>query len=110
MKKNFIINDLEVFYKDLPPRNLFKARVLCSALKDGNWRLPTHEELTYLYDLHNLGIMGFKNEYYWSYKEISTGSAISTSIHFNNGMYVNNNDSVKVNMIHNIRPVRIINK
>lgn len=101
MKKNLIINGLEIFYKDLPPKTLFKARALCSALKGGDWRLPTHGELMYLYDLHKLGILSFKDDLYWSY---SVDNPYQYSVNFNDGVLRVDRQS-QFNEF-NIRPVR----
>ncbi len=65
---NLIIDGMmEIFYKDLPGgRNWNQYYVLCKALKGEGWRLPTLEELSYMYDLSTLGILNFNNGYYWS--------------------------------------------
>lgn len=66
--KNLIIDGtIEIFYKDLPRgRNWNQYYVLCKALKREGWRLPTLDELRYMYDLSTLGILDFNRGYYWS--------------------------------------------
>ena len=67
--KNFIIEPmgLEIFYKDLPSGKTFNQyKSLCLALKGDGWRLPTLNELSYMYGLHNLGVLNFLGDYYWS--------------------------------------------
>ncbi len=46
-----------------------KGSTLASALKGGDWRIPTFEELTYLYDLHKLGVLNMRGTYWSSYKD-----------------------------------------
>jgi hypothetical protein len=60
--KHYIIGEigLEIFYKDLPPGKTFdQYKSLCLALKGDGWRIPTIEELSYMYSLHTLGVLGF---------------------------------------------------
>jgi hypothetical protein len=68
--KNFIVDPmgLEIFYKDLPPWKTFdQYKSLCLALRGDGWRIPTIEELSYMYGLHTLGILGFdSSRSYWS--------------------------------------------
>lgn len=67
--KNYIIEPmgLEIFYKDLPAGKSFNQyKSLCLALKGDGWRLPTLNELSYMYGLHNLGVLNFLGDYYWS--------------------------------------------
>ena len=66
--KNFIIVDnLEIFYKDLPSGKTYnKYKSLCIALKGDGWRIPNINELSYMYSLHSLGILGFSNNPYFS--------------------------------------------
>lgn len=67
--KNFVIGviELEIFYKDLPAGKSFNQyNSLCLALKGDGWRLPTLNELSYMYGLHNLGVLNFSGGIYWS--------------------------------------------
>jgi hypothetical protein len=67
--KNYIIDGigLEIFYKDLPAGKSFNQyKSLCLALKGDGWRLPTLNELSYMYGLHNLGVLNFLGDNYWS--------------------------------------------
>jgi hypothetical protein len=60
--KNFIIEPmgLEIFYKDLPAGKTFNQyKSLCLALRGDGWRIPTIKELSYMYSLHTLGVLGF---------------------------------------------------
>lgn len=105
MKKNLIVNGLEIFYRDLPPKTLHRSRALCSALKGGDWRLPTHKEIMYLYDLHKLGILGFKDDLYWSYDEDEVSRPYAFSVNFKDGEARMNLDQQYYSQ-YNIRPVR----
>ena len=66
--KHYIVADtLEIFYKDLPPGKTFdQYKSLCLALRGDGWRIPTIKELSYMYSLHNLGVLNFLGDYYWS--------------------------------------------
>jgi len=60
--KHFIIEPmgLEIFYKDLPSVKTFdQYKSLCLGIKGDGWRIPTIKELSYMYGLHSLGLLGF---------------------------------------------------
>jgi hypothetical protein len=67
--KNFIVDPmgLEIFYKDLPSdKSCTQYNSFWLAHKGDGWRLPTFNELSYMYSLHNLGVLNFVGDYYWS--------------------------------------------
>lgn len=75
MRKNFIVGNLEIFYRDNPKKTISipKGAALSSALKGGDWRIPTFEELSYLYELHKLGVLNLEETTYWSSHKDPTG-------------------------------------
>jgi len=104
MKKNLIVGDLEIFCRDLPDREFLSGKALCSALRGGDWRIPTLKELGYLYELHKLGILGFNpTGLYWS--DRSTQDGYNAVINFSTGSYSSKN--TRSNKL-GIRPVRNI--
>jgi hypothetical protein len=72
--KPFKIGNIEVAQYDFPEEmNWEDAKIFCTNLGKG-WRLPTIEELNYLYQ-NRVAIGGFTGKVYWS----STEEAYSTS-------------------------------
>jgi hypothetical protein len=67
-KVNHVFGNIQVFHKDLPSgKDYNRYKSLCLALRGDGWRIPTIQELTYLYGLHELNILGFNSsEYYFS--------------------------------------------
>lgn len=103
MKTNLIVGDIEIFYKDLPKKSFDKGVALSSALRGGNWRLPTLKELGYLYKLHKLGVLNFDPDgIYWSTRK--TEENMYAVINFGTGGFSSKNKHFDLN----IRPVRDI--
>ncbi len=79
------IGNLEVSQYDFPNYgNWNDAKEACANLGNG-WRLPTKEELNYLYQ--NRDKIGYENDYYWSSTEGGNGNAWLQA--FYNGMQSN---------------------
>jgi len=72
-------DSLEVMTKDLVNLTWDEAKKACEELGDG-WRLPTIEELRFIYD-KRAEIGNLKVEFYWSSSEDSVGV---WSFHFSN--------------------------
>ena len=110
--KNIIIDGtMEIFYKDLPSdKNWNQYYLLCKALKGEGWRLPTLDELRYMYDLSTLGILNFNKEYYWSssldnnFVGVSAYSGHRECISFKDGSTLFHNTLISKNV--SARPVR----
>ena len=103
MKRNLIAGNIEIFYKDLPKRDLRKGQALCSALKGGTWRLPSLKELGYLYELHKLGILNLDPAgIYWSDRR--TDRDMCAVINFGTGSYSSKSVFTELS----VRPVRDI--
>ena len=78
-----IMGKLEIMTKDLGKMSWDDAKNSCAELGNG-WRLPTKEELIFLYE-NKEKIGGFDNSYYWCSKEYD----FITAVYFN----FDNNDS-----------------
>ena len=77
-----IIGNLEISQYDFPEKmNLADAKKACTDLGEG-WRLPTKEELNYLF-FNRDGITGFTNSNYWSIATNNGSGAWSQN--FSNG-------------------------
>jgi hypothetical protein len=102
--KNLIIGDIEIFHMDHPKElSIYKGMALASALKGGGWRIPTFKELTYIYDLHKLGILNLNGEIYWS-MDVDTNKDLYRTLNFKTGIM-----KYKFkNLAFSIRPVRSI--
>ena len=75
----FRAGNLEVMYKDLSPGTLdwYTTEELINLFDpEGRWRLPTIMDLKYLYQLHIMGIGGFKKNY-WSSTEINGPNTVN---------------------------------
>ena len=102
MNKNLVILNLEVFYRDNPKKGISIpiGAILASALKGGDWRIPTFEELSYLYELNKLGVLNMSGIYWSSYND-PTGTMYKC-LNFTTGesRYRNMHSNL------NVRPVR----
>ena len=105
--KNYIIDGigLEIFYKDLPAGKSFNQyKSLCLALKGDGWRIPDIKELSYMYGLHNLGVLNFLGDNYWSSIDASSNHKYAQS--FQDGHLFTSHNSYD-NKIY-ARPVRTV--
>jgi clan AA aspartic protease (TIGR02281 family) len=66
--KPIILGNLEVAERDFPYTMDWDHAMLASTSLGDNWRLPTKEELDYLYKNKEM-VGGFKDVYYWSSTE-----------------------------------------
>ena len=104
MKKNLIVGDLEIFHRDHPKElSIPKGAALSMALKGGDWRIPSFEELSYIYDLHKLGILNMNGEVYWS-MGVDPNKGLYQTINFKTGKV---DYQFKTNAF-SIRPVRTV--
>ena len=104
MTKNLIVGDIEIFYRDHPKElGIPKGMALASAIKGGDWRIPTFEELTYIYDLHKLGILNLNGEVYWS-MGVDSNKDLYRTLNFKTG----SSEYRFKNIPFSIRPVRSI--
>tara|TARA_B110000285_G_C14608422_1_gene373815 strand:+ start:166 stop:525 length:360 start_codon:yes stop_codon:yes gene_type:complete len=71
--KTVKIGNLEVMKKDLGEMDWYDAKKACAELGDG-WRLPTKNELSFLYE-NKAKIGGFSDSYYWSSTEADSDGA-----------------------------------
>jgi len=122
--KNFIIEPmgLEIFYRDFPPGKTFdRYKSLCLALRGDGWRIPTIKELSYMYSLHTLGVLGFDASIHYYSTSNTLNSRPSLSGHIDPYAVPNSVQSISfidgslaesstfqtfVNM--NVRPVRTV--
>ena len=110
--KNFIIEPmgLEIFYRDFPPGKTFdRYKSLCLALRGDGWRIPTIKELSYMYSLHTLGVLGFDAsiDYFSTSNSPYEGTNSVQSISFIDGSLAESSTfQTFVNM--NVRPVRTV--
>ena len=66
--KSIKIGNLEIAQYDFPDKmNLNDAKKACADLGEG-WKLPSQDELNYLYE-NKVAIGGFASVYYWSSTE-----------------------------------------
>ena len=82
-KINHVFGNIQVFHKDLPSgKDYNRYKSLCLALRGDGWRIPTIQELTYLYGLHELNILGFNphGSYYSSTNRINSLGQVKTHI------------------------------
>ena len=77
----------------------FEAKSACAALGNG-WRLPTKDELNFLYNNKNQ-IGGFASNWYWSSSE--TGYDFAWHEHFDSGIQYYNNDKIFKNFVRAVR-------
>jgi hypothetical protein len=64
---NIILNKLEIMADDLPNKMPWTSVPMeLESLGGNGWRLPTEAEFKNIYELHKLGIGGFKPEKYWA--------------------------------------------
>ena len=63
----FTLHNIEVMHNDIIKYSNYKTAIKAIEGVGDNWRLPTINELGYLYNLHKLGIGDFSNDSsYWS--------------------------------------------
>ena len=64
-----------------------EANIICNELVDNDfsdWRLPSKEELNFLYGLHSHGSGNFKGMAYWSSTDVSSGYKATQFFHNGN--------------------------
>ena len=93
----------EVYPEDLGEHNWKDAKKVCKELGDG-WRLPTREELHFMW-LNRTAIEGFAAAYYWSSTE-NFNFNVWIQYFDNNGLQ----DYFNKNYKYNVRAVRDIKK
>ena len=72
--KSIKIGNLEIAQYDFPDKmNLNDAKKACADLGEG-WKLPSQDELNYLYE-NKVAIGGFANNRYWSSTEYASNFA-----------------------------------
>ena len=84
------IGNLEIAQYDFPDKmNLNDAKKACADLGEG-WKLPSQDELNYLYE-NKVAIGGFANNRYWSSAELPTRDFYSGAWYqnFGNGNQAN---------------------
>jgi len=114
VKVNHIFGNIQVFHKDLPSgRDYNRYKSLCLALRGDGWRIPTIGELSYLYDLHTLRILGFDHfgSYFSSTNTINSLGQVKEHIvqciYFGDGTLIGGSTlTYKDNFL--VRPVRDI--
>ena len=94
------IGSLEIAQHDFDVQMTWDdAKKACGALGDG-WRLPTKEELNFIYE-HNSEIGSFHEGYYWSSSETKVNFAWSQDF------LIGDQDSSVKNFSYYVRAVRV---
>ena len=96
--KTVIIGELEVMTEDLGTMTWDDAKESCAELGDG-WRLPTKEELNFLYENKD-EIGGLALNYYWSSSEFDNFFA------WNQDLFSGNQSLSRNNLTYYVRAVR----
>ena len=85
-----------------------EANIICNELVDNDfsdWRLPSKEELNFLYGLHSHGSGNFKGMAYWSSTDVSSGYKATQFFHNGNASSGSLGGKYSVRCVRNVSSV-----